>query len=158
MSDDIQLAHIQSGSALEDIRELFLEYAGSLNFNLCFQNFDKELEGLPGDYGLPRGRLILCQVDGKPAGCVALKPLEPGVCEMKRLFVRPQFRRRGLGMILGQRIIDEARGIGYSRMRLDTIQGTMDNAIALYESLGFREIPAYYHNPIPNAFYMELKL
>ena len=158
MNDDIRLTHVQSGSALEDIRALFLEYARGLNFNLCFQNFDRELEELPGAYGMPHGRLILCEVDGRPAGCIALKPLEAGVCELKRLFVRPEFRRRKLGLKLTQHIIEEARSIGYTLMRLDTIRGTMDNAIALYESVGFREIPAYYHNPIPNAFYMELHL
>jgi putative acetyltransferase len=158
MNDDVRLTHVQSGSALEDIRALFLEYARGLNFNLCFQNFDRELEELPGAYGLPHGRLILCEVDGKPAGCIAVKPLGAGVCELKRLFVRPEFRRRKLGLNLTQHIIDEARSIGYTVMRLDTIRGTMDNAIALYESVGFREIPAYYHNPIPNAFYMELRL
>jgi putative acetyltransferase len=158
MNDDIRLTHVQSGPALEDIRALFLEYARGLNFNLCFQNFDRELEELPGPYGLPHGRLILCEVDGRPAGCIAVKPLGSGVCELKRLFVRPEFRRRKLGLNLTQHIIDEARSIGYTVMRLDTIRGTMDNAIALYESVGFREIPAYYHNPIPNAFYMELRL
>ena len=158
MNDDISLTHVQSGPALEDIRALFLEYARGLNFNLCFQNFDRELEELPGPYGLPHGRLILCKVDGRPAACIAVKPLGSGVCELKRLFVRPEFRRRKLGLKLTQHIIDEARSIGYTVMRLDTIRGTMDNAIALYESVGFSEIPAYYHNPIPNAFYMELRL
>jgi len=158
MNDHIRLTHVQSGLGLEDIRALFLEYARGLNFNLCFQNFDRELEELPGAYGLPHGRLILCEVDGRPAGCIAVKPLEAGVCELKRLFVRPEFRRMKLGLKLTQHIIEEARSIGYTLMRLDTIRGTMDNAIALYESVGFREIPAYYHNPIPNAFYMELHL
>jgi len=158
MNDNIRLTHIQSGPALEQIRALFLEYARGLNFNLCFQNFEKELEELPGPYGLPHGRLILCEVDEKPAGCIALKPIEPGICEMKRLFVRPEFRGMRLGVKLTYYIISEARAIGYTNMRLDTIRGMMDNAIALYESLGFREIPAYYHNPIPNACYMELKL
>jgi len=158
MNDDIRLTHVQSGPGLKDIRGLFLEYALGLNFNLCFQNFDKELAQLPGPYGLPDGRLILCEVNGNPAGCIAVKPLGAGVCELKRLFVRPEFRGRKLGLKLTQHIIDEARSIGYTVMRLDTIRGTMDNAIALYESVGFREIPAYYHNPIPNAFYMELQL
>jgi len=152
------LMDIQSGPALEDIRALFLEYARGLNFNLCFQNFDKELEQLPGVYGQPLGRLILCEVDGKPAGCVALKSLEPGICELKRLFVRPEFRGRQLGLRLTQYIVNEARMIGYTAMRLDTIRGTMDNAIRLYQSVVFKEIAAYYDNPVPNAHYMELKL
>jgi len=158
MSNDVRLQHIQSGPAIEDIRALFLEYGRGLNFNLCFQNFDKELEQLPGIYGMPQGRLILCQVDGTPAGCIALKPLEPGICEMKRLFVRPEFRGKRLGLKLTRHIISEARAMGYAVMRLDTIKGTMDNAIALYESVGFKEIPPYYNNPIPNAFFMELRL
>jgi ribosomal protein S18 acetylase RimI-like enzyme len=152
------LTNVQSGPLLDVIRQLFLEYARGLDFNLCFQNFDKELAGLPGPYAMPRGRLVLCEVDDKAAGCIALKPLESGVCEMKRLFLRPEFRGKGLGPLLTQHIIDEARVIGYSAMRLDTIRGTMDNAIALYASLGFKEIPPYYSNPIANAFYMELKL
>ena len=158
MSSDTKLVHIESGPDLEEIRALFLEYARSLNFNLCFQSFDKELLELPGLYGTPQGRLILCKVEGTTAGCIALKPLEPGICEMKRLFVRPAFRGQRLGVRLAEYIIREARAIGYSAMRLDTIHGTMDDAIALYRSLGFKEIPPYYENPIPNACYMELKL
>lgn len=152
------MTHIEHGPGLEEIRALFLEYAQSLHFNLHFQNFDKELTELPGPYGLPAGRLILCEIDGKAAGCIALKPLEQGVCEMKRLFVRPEFRGRGLGPGLARRIIEEARIIGYSVMRLDTIKGQMDNAIALYTRLGFTETSPYYNNPIPDAYYMELKL
>lgn len=146
---------------MDEIRALFLEYARSLDFNLCFQSFDQELKDLPGVYALPEGRLILCTLDGKSAGCIALKPLvmKPlAVCEMKRLYVRPEFRGRGLGVQLASYLIEEARRAGYAVMRLDTIAGQMDNAIALYRSLGFREIPAYYDNPIPNALYMELKL
>src|SRR3954465_14458874 len=131
MNDGIQTAHIQSGPQLEKTRVLFLEYANGLHFNLCFQNFDKELAGLPGPYASPRGRLILCEVEGAPAGCIALKPLADGACEMKRLFVRPAFRGRQLGLRLARHIIGEAKVIGYSAMRLDTIRGTMDNAIAL---------------------------
>ena len=154
----IRLTNVQSGPALDEIRVLFLEYARGLDFNLCFQNFEKELEELPGVYKSPQGRLVLCEVDDKTAGCIALKPLEAGACEMKRLFVRPEFRGLRLGARLAQHIVDEARSIGYSVMRLDTIRGTMDNAIHLYASLGFKEIPPYYKNPIPNAFYMELNL
>ena len=158
MSTLVRLHDAESPAALETIRALFLEYARSLDFNLCFQNFEQELAILPGAYGLPHGRLILCEVNGTPAGCIALKPLEPGVCEMKRLFVRPEFRGQHLGFKLTQYIIDEARKIGYTAMRLDTVRGPMDNAIALYRSLGFNEIAPYYENPIPNALYMELKL
>src|SRR5262245_64819481 len=123
MNENVRLSHVQSGPALEHIRVLFLEYARGLKFNLCFQNFEKELDELPGPYGLPQGRLVLCEVDETPAGCVALKPLEPGVCEMKRLFVRPQFRRTGLGSKLAYYIISEARAIGYEDSRLYTMWG-----------------------------------
>jgi len=158
MEDEVCMMHVEQGPKLLEIRALLLDYAQSLHFNLCFQNFEKELNELPGLYGSPRGRLILCEVAGEAAGCIALKPLEPGVCEMKRLFVRPQFRGRQLGAALARRIINEARTIGYSVMRLDTIKGTMDSAIILYNGLGFRESQPYYDNPIPNAHFMELKL
>jgi ribosomal protein S18 acetylase RimI-like enzyme len=158
MSNEIRLLRVDRGRELDEIRALFLEYAASLGFSLCFQNFDKELESLPGAYAEPAGRLILCNVDGAAAGCVALKRLGPSICEMKRLFVRPQFRGKGLGLQLAERIIGEARDIGYTAMRLDTLRGRMDNAIALYSSLGFKEIPPYYENPMENAVYMELML
>jgi putative acetyltransferase len=158
MSDTVELIQIERGPQLDDIRQLFLEYARSLDFDLCFQNFDKELGELPGEYAPPQGRLILCRFNGAAAGCIALKSLGGDICEMKRLFVRPQFRGKGLGMVLGGRIVEEARHIGYKAMRLDTIAGKMEPAIALYRSLGFREIPPYYDNPIPNAAYFELEL
>jgi len=158
MSSEVRLTNIQSGPALDEIRALFLEYARGLHFNLCFQNFEEELAALPGPYSLPGGRLFLCEVDERPAACIALKPLEPGICEMKRLYVRPEFRGQHIGSMLARHIVKEAREAGYSKMRLDTIRGAMDNAIALYSSLGFKEISAYYDNPVPNAFYMELVL
>jgi ribosomal protein S18 acetylase RimI-like enzyme len=149
---------VAGGARMDDIRALFLEYARSLDFNLCFQSFDKELAELPGPYAPPDGRLILCEVDREPAACIALKPLEAGICEMKRLYVRPAFRGQRLGHKLVSRLIDEARRAGYRSMRLDTISGTMHHAIALYRSFGFKEIPPYYKNPIPDALYMELVL
>lgn len=153
-----ELTNVGPGPDLEEIRALFREYAESLDFNLCFQSFDKELLELPGDYALPRGRLILAQVDGSAAGCIALKPLDSQYCEMKRLYVRPAFRGRQLGVELVTHVIDEARRSGYTAIRLDTIRGVMDHAIALYQSLGFREIQPYYSNPIPDAMYLELAL
>ena len=147
-----------SPDRVEQARQLFQEYAGSLGFHLCFQSFDKELAGLPGDYAPPDGRLLLAEHEGKIAGCVALHKLSDGLCEMKRLYVRPEFRGQALGRALAERVIQEARAIGYARMRLDTIVGQMDSAIALYRALGFREIPPYRENPIPGAIYMELKL
>jgi ribosomal protein S18 acetylase RimI-like enzyme len=149
---------VDSGPKLEDIRALFLEYGRSLNFSLCFQQFDQEVQGLPGEYAPPHGQLILCEVDDKPAGCIALKRLEERISEMKRLYVRPAFRGRGLGLLLVTRLIAEAREAGDFTMRLDTVNGTMDHAIALYRSVGFRDIPPYYQNPIPEAVYLELSL
>ena len=149
---------IESGPEIEEIRALFLEYAQSLDFSLCFQNFDKEVRDLPGEYRPPEGRLILCQVDGKAAGCIALRRLESGVCEMKRLYVRSEFRHQQLGRKLALHLIEEARRAGYTAIRLDTVRGTMDAAIALYRSLGFTEIPAYYKSTVPDALFLELDL
>lgn len=143
---------------LKQVRGLFLEYAQSLGFSLCFQSFAKELAELPGMYAPPQGRLLLATINGLPAGCVALHKLEHSVCEMKRLYTRPQFRRLGLGRQLTEKIIAEARAIGYEKMRLDTIVGKMDRAIELYRQLGFLEINSYRPNPIPGAMYMELEL
>ena len=153
-----ELQHVESGPALDEVRSLFVEYGQSLNFNLCFQSFDEELRGLPGPYAPPAGRLILAWAGGKAAGCIAMKPLAPGICEMKRLYVRPEFRGHQLGTTLITRLIDDARSAGYTAMRLDTIAGAMDHAIALYRSLGFTDIPPYYPNPVTNALYFELLL
>jgi len=139
-------------------RELFLEYAESLGFSLCFQNFDKELARLPGDYTPPEGRLLLAEYEGRLAGCVALHKLEPGICEMKRLYLRRQFRGQGLGRALAARVIAEARQIGYRRMRLDTVKPVMEDAVAMYRKLGFKEVAPYRPNPIAGAMYMELEL
>ena len=147
-----------SVSRIAQARELFLEYAQSLGFSLCFQNFDHELAGLPGDYAPPEGCLLLAEYETQLAGCVALHKLEPGVCEMKRLYLRPQFRNRGLGRALAERITTEARQIGYHRMRLDTVEPVMRDAVAMYRKLGFKEIAPYRANPIAGAMYMELNL
>ena len=150
--------HAESPRQIALARELFLEYGKSLGFNLCFQSFDEELAGLPGDYAPPDGRLLLAEYDGALTGCVALHKLEPHVCEMKRLYVRPQFRGKGVGLALAETIIWEARAIGYRRMRLDTIEPVMQAAVAMYRRLGFTEIAAYRPNPIAGAMYMELEL
>ncbi len=139
-------------------RELFLEYAQSLGFSLCFQNFDKELAALPGDYAPPAGRLLLAEYEDQLAGCVALHKLDSGICEMKRLYLRPKFRGQGIGRVLGGRIITEARHIGYKRMRLDTVEPVMKDAVEMYRKLGFKEIAPYCTNPIAGALYMELEL
>lgn len=156
MSNVIVLA--DNGERIAAVRELFLEYANSLNFNLCFQSFEKELAGLPGDYVFPEGMLLLALADEQPAGCVALHKLEEGICEMKRLYVRPQFRGTGLGSQLVRSVINSAVTLGYSRMRLDTVAAEMREAVRMYRRLGFVEIASYRENPVPGALYMELDL
>jgi ribosomal protein S18 acetylase RimI-like enzyme len=140
------------------VRELFLEYAKSLNFSLCFQSFEQELAKLPGDYAPPEGRLSLATLDAQPAGCVALHKLDPEICEMKRLYVRPHFRGMGLGKALVERVVADASEIGYKRMRLDTVEPVMRYAVRLYRNVGFIEIAPYRENPIEGALYMELRL
>ena len=155
---DFSFRQAESAAEISQARELFLEYAQSLGFSLCFQNFDKELADLPGDYAPPEGRLLLAEFEGQVAGCVALHKLEEGICEMKRLYLRPQFRGKGLGRVLADRIIAEAREIGYHRMRLDTVEPVMKDAVAMYRRIGFREISPYCANPMAGALYMELLL
>lgn len=140
------------------VRALFLEYGGSLGFSLCFQSFDEELKTLPGAYAPPDGRLLLARYQDHAAGCIALRKLETGVCEMKRLYVRPADRGAGLGRMLAERLIAEARVIGYQRMRLDTIGSAMQDAVALYRRMGFKEIAPYSKVPIESALWMELLL
>lgn len=143
---------------IQSARTLFEEYAAGLGFSLCFQGFDQELAGLPGKYAPPDGRLLLATEDDQLAGCIALRKLGPGVCEMKRLFVRPAYRAHGLGRLLIETIIDEARKLGYTHMRLDTLPGRMDKAIALYRAFGFVEIEPYCENPVEGAMFLELEL
>lgn len=155
---DFEIQQAGSSQQISAVRELFLEYASSLNFSLCFQSFEKELAGLPGDYAPPGGRLLLAAHSSQLAGCVALHRLEDQICEMKRLYVRPQFRGQGLGRVLAERVVADAREIGYKRLRLDTVEPVMRDAVALYRKLGFREIAPYRENPIAGALYMELEL
>jgi len=154
----LTFAQVESPEQIAQARELFLEYAHSLGFSLCFHNFDKELAELPGDYAPPTGRLLLAECKGEIAGCVALHKLEPGICEMKRLYLRPQFRGHGFGGVLAERIIAEACWLGYQRMRLDTVEPVMKDAVAMYRKLGFKEIAPYCANPMAGAIYMELEL
>ena len=148
----------ESAEHIAAARELFLEYAQSLGFSLCFQGFDQELAALPGDYAPPDGRLLLAYAAASPAGCIALHKLEQNTCEMKRLYVRPRFRGLHLGRVLVERIFGAARAIGYARMRLDTVEPIMPEAVRMYRAMGFREIPPYRANPLPGALYMELEL
>ena len=154
----VTITPARGGDEVEIVRNLFLEYGESLDFDLCFQDFDQELAGLPGDYAPPGGELLLARVDGGPAGVVGFRPQADGICEMKRLYVRPEFRGLSLGRRLTGAILDRALKSGYGAMRLDTIGETMKTAQALYGALGFRQIPPYYENPIPGAVYYQIDL
>ena len=140
-----------------EIRRLFVEYAESLGYDLGFQNFDDEVANLPGAYAPPGGALLLARTGGAVAGGIGLRALEPGICEMKRLYVRPEFRAIKAGRRLAEAVINEARSAGYGKMRLDTLP-TMEAAAHLYQALGFHEIAPYYTNPIPKVRYYELDL
>jgi ribosomal protein S18 acetylase RimI-like enzyme len=153
----IQIINAQKQDHYQKARELFLQYADSLGFDLEFQGFSQELATLPGNYAPPEGCILLAEDSGYFVGCVALRPLEDKICEMKRLYVKSDYRGRGMGRMLGCSVIDRARGTGYEKMRLDTI-ATMKEARSLYYSLDFRNINAYRYNPVDDASYMELEL
>jgi len=157
----IKLFTPASDAEMEVVRDIFREYAATLSVDLCFQDFDAELASLPGDYAAPRGALLLARVDGAVAGCCALRPMDssdyPNASEMKRLYVRKAFRGFGLGRQLAEAILDEARRAGYSSVLLDTLDD-MEAARALYEDLGFADIPPYYHNPHAGAHYLKVDL
>ena len=155
------MTRILQAETSEDIasaRTLFREYEAWLGMSLCFQDFEEEVANLPGKYVPPEGRLYLAYVDNQLAGCIALRKLEDGICEMKRLFLRENARGHGLGNQLIEKLVDDARAFGYSKMRLDTFPPKMGKAVSLYEALGFSPIPPYYDNPNEGVLFMELTL
>ena len=154
------MIEIRPAKLLEEVplvRQLFREYADALGIDLCFQDFETELASLPGKYAPPQGRLILACVDGKAAGCVALRPIDDETCEMKRLYIKPQFRRHHLGRHLAERICSEAREAGYCKICLDTLP-SMSSAMHLYAKLGFQPVEPYVFNPIEGAIFLGLNL
>jgi putative acetyltransferase len=153
----IRIHAAASGEAIESVRALFQEYWTSFGFTPCFQNFDSELAALPGKYAAPRGRLLLATVNGQTAGCVALRPVDQARGEVKRLYVRPQFRGSGVGKALMNSLAAEARGIGYAELIADTIPKVMPTALAMYERLGFEHIEPY-SNETPEAQHIRLRL
>jgi ribosomal protein S18 acetylase RimI-like enzyme len=154
----VKLVAVATGEYVELARELFQEYADGLGIDLSFQRFPEELETLPGAYAPPSGRLLLALAGAQAAGCVAVRPLDERICEMKRLYVRPAYRGTGLGRALAIASVEAGRELGYERMRLDTLP-SMEAAIPLYRSLGFAEIPDYTTNhPVPGTLFLELDL
>ena len=153
----MNIIQVQTPQHIEEIRLLFREYEQFLNVDLCFQGFEAELAGLPGRYGPPAGSLLIALDGQHAAGCVALRKIDEGICEMKRLYVRPGYRGKGLGRLLARAIIDEAARLGYDLMRLDTLD-TLKQAMKLYSSFGFTKTDPYYHNPLEGVVYWELQL
>jgi len=161
MSDAIHIQAFSESTELILVRALFAEYARSLNIDLCFQNFEAELQALPGDYAPPRGALMLARAGSELVGCCALRPLDtvdyPNACEMKRLYVRPALRGDGVGRRLAEAVMEAAQQAGYAFILLDTLS-EMETARAMYQDLGFTEIPPYYYNPIEGAHYLMARL
>jgi ribosomal protein S18 acetylase RimI-like enzyme len=153
----IEFRHVTGQNMIEEIKQLFLEYINSLKVDLTFQDLETELKTLPGKYAPPNGVLILALINGKEAGCVALRKISDNVCEMKRLYVRDEFRGLGIGKNLVSKVIKEAKGLNYQYIRLDTLP-TMKNAQSLYEMFGFYDIEPYIYNPIKGTRFLELKL
>ncbi|MFZ1700104.1 MAG: GNAT family N-acetyltransferase [Pyrinomonadaceae bacterium] len=154
----VEIRQVATDAEIAAAQTLFREYETWFGMDLCFQGFEGELAGLPGNYVPPEGRLLLARIGEDIAGCIALRKLNDGICEMKRLYVRDGFRGHKVGIQLIDRVIADAREIGYSKMRLDTHPPKMGKAVSLYESLGFVAIPAYYDNPHDNVLFMELAL
>lgn len=154
----LEIIEAKTTNEIDRARSLFREYEAWLDLDLCFQGFEAELAGLPGKYAPPDGRLFLAYLNEKLAGCIALRKLKDGICEMKRLFVRDEFRGHKIGVQLIEKLIADAREIGYKRMRLDTYPAKMGKAVSLYESHGFHSIEPYYDNPHEGVVFMELSL
>jgi putative acetyltransferase len=153
----LEIRQAASADEMADVRALFLEYEKTVGVDLCFQGFAAEVQGLPGEYAPPRGRLFIAHDRGEAAGCIALRPLDGNACEMKRLYVRPGFRSAGVGARLVERVIGEAQQLGYERMYLDTLP-SMEAAQRLYERLGFKDVPPYRSNPVAEARFLALDL
>ena len=153
----IKIIEANSDELIAQTKSLFLEYAESLDFSLCFQNFDNELENFPSQYSPPTGNLFLALSENEPIGCVGVRSIEKDICEMKRLYVNPGYRRKGAGKELTISAIKSGKALGYEHMRLDTLS-SMEGANQLYKSLGFIEIDPYRDNPIAGAIYMEMNL
>ena len=154
----LQIVQTHNDEMIEEARALFREYETWLGMDLCFQNFEQEVAELPGKYAPPSGRLYLAYVDNQLAGCIAMRTIGDGICEMKRLFVSDGFRGARIGVSLIGQLIEDARSEGYERMRLDTFPPKMGKAVSLYQSHGFRPIPPYYDNPHEGVLFMELDL
>jgi ribosomal protein S18 acetylase RimI-like enzyme len=150
----IEIVRATAPSHIRTIRDLFREYEAFLQVDLCFQRFEEELASLPGRYAPPQGALLLASAAGQAAGCVAMRPLDDGVCEMKRLYVRPSYLGQGIGKKLALSVIERAGEAGYARMRLDTLE-KLKPALSLYTALGFQKCPPYYANPLADVVYME---
>lgn len=153
-----RIEQAKTNDQIEEVRDLFREYESWLGLSLCFQGFEEELKTLPGKYAEPDGRIFIGYVDDLPAGCIGLRKLDDGICEMKRLYLRRSARGQGLGNALIEKLIAEAKGIGYKKMRLDTYPPKMGKAVGLYESHGFRAIEPYYENPHGETLFMEMDL
>lgn len=157
LSGQLKISQARTDKDIKIVKRLFVEYADSLDCDLCFQNFNEELANLPGDYAPPSGCLLLARYNGKAAGCIAFRKIKSRISEMKRLYVKPKFRGLKVGRKLAEAVIAKARRIGYHRIRGDTLS-SMTVAMALYASLGFKEIKPYRYNPIKGAIFIELKL
>ena len=157
-NNNIEILPVNTPELTEETKRLFREYEKWLNVSLCFQGFEEEVNTLPGKYSPPEGRLYIVKYDSKYSGCIALRKIEDGICEMKRLFLKEGLRGKGIGNTLVTKIINDAKAIGYKTMRLDTIKEKMPKAVEIYTKHGFVETEQYYHNPNPHTLFLELDL